>query len=275
MPSGYPGALDSLSTTHADGVNEVIAAATTNDLADAVNKIEAELGVNPSGAEVTVLAALGLKSALLGPQSFSGAQSFLSGAVGTVPVVVQGVASQSADLQQWQNSAGTVLASVGATGAVRVPRVLVGGGTDTGQSVEVNGTMKANIVDISAIILRAGWIQAGGGGALRTDNANVDVLKWSSQEGVGVEAYSAATTVLRVKGFASQTADLQQWQNSAGAVLASVTAAGVMVADPQTTVASVTTARTGGAAATLPAAPVKYVALRDETGARVYVPAYS
>ncbi|MDP9151145.1 MAG: hypothetical protein M3O36_14545, partial [Myxococcota bacterium] len=41
---------------------------------------------------------------------------------------------------------------------------------------------------------------------------------------------------------------------------------GVVVADPQTTVASVTTARTGGAAAALPANPVKFLALRDETG---------
>jgi hypothetical protein len=50
---------------------------------------------------------------------------------------------------------------------------------------------------------------------------------------------------------------------------------GVLIGDHQSSVASVTTARTGGAAAALPAAPVKYLALRDETGARVYVPAYS
>jgi len=79
--------LDSLSTSHADGVNEVIAAATTNDLADAVNKIEAELGVNPSGAEVTVLAALGLKSNLAGPQTFTGTHTFpgLTFVASTVP----------------------------------------------------------------------------------------------------------------------------------------------------------------------------------------------
>jgi hypothetical protein len=62
MASGYPNALDTLSTTHADNVAEVIAAATINDLADAVNKIETELGINPSGSFTTVVARLGAES---------------------------------------------------------------------------------------------------------------------------------------------------------------------------------------------------------------------
>lgn len=49
MSSGYPNTKDSFSTSHADGVSEVIHAATVNDLADATNKIEAELGVLPKG----------------------------------------------------------------------------------------------------------------------------------------------------------------------------------------------------------------------------------
>lgn len=59
MASAYPGALDSFAT------NKANATATTtdhpthhNDLADAVNKIEAELGTDPSGALATVKARL-------------------------------------------------------------------------------------------------------------------------------------------------------------------------------------------------------------------------
>jgi hypothetical protein len=52
MASGYPAALDTFATNHTTG--QTIQAADTNDLADAVNKIEAELGVTPSGAESTV-----------------------------------------------------------------------------------------------------------------------------------------------------------------------------------------------------------------------------
>jgi hypothetical protein len=54
MASLYPGALDSLSTTHSDGTSELIHAATVNDNADAINKIEAELGINPAGVYVDV-----------------------------------------------------------------------------------------------------------------------------------------------------------------------------------------------------------------------------
>lgn len=70
MASVYPGALDTFATNKADAT----ATATDhpahhNDLADAVNKIEAELGVNPSGASATVVARLNTLGAVqqLGP----------------------------------------------------------------------------------------------------------------------------------------------------------------------------------------------------------------
>jgi hypothetical protein len=56
MSSSFPNALDALPTNHQDDVNEVIHAVTTNKLADAVNKIESELGVNPSDWATTVAA---------------------------------------------------------------------------------------------------------------------------------------------------------------------------------------------------------------------------
>lgn len=65
MASTYPAALDALSTAHLDGVLEIIHASTINDLADAVNKIEAELGTLPKGAFAdvkTAIAAALLKS---------------------------------------------------------------------------------------------------------------------------------------------------------------------------------------------------------------------
>jgi hypothetical protein len=59
MASVYPGALDTLSTSKSDATTTATDhAAHHNDLADAVNKIEAELGVNPSGASATVAALL-------------------------------------------------------------------------------------------------------------------------------------------------------------------------------------------------------------------------
>jgi hypothetical protein len=59
MASAYPGGLDNFAT------NKANATATPtdhpghhNDLADAVNKIEAELGIDPAGASATVVARL-------------------------------------------------------------------------------------------------------------------------------------------------------------------------------------------------------------------------
>lgn len=58
MASNYPTSFDNHSTGHADGVGERIQAATINDLGDAVNKIERELGINPSGIYSDVLTRL-------------------------------------------------------------------------------------------------------------------------------------------------------------------------------------------------------------------------
>jgi hypothetical protein len=64
LPSSYPAGLDSLATNKVDGDDMGDATPGSvavgphsghhNDLADAVNKIEAELGINPSGASATV-----------------------------------------------------------------------------------------------------------------------------------------------------------------------------------------------------------------------------
>lgn len=66
MPSNYPGALDSLPTSHVDNVNEAIHASTMNDDADAINKIELELGINPSGGFTDVVTRLNASDAELG-----------------------------------------------------------------------------------------------------------------------------------------------------------------------------------------------------------------
>ena len=98
-----------------------------------------------------------------------------SGAVG---LIVKGVASQTNDLQQWQDSSGTVYSRIGS-----------------------NGTFF--------------W---GGGSYL------------SSTLGTALIASNYSSNIpLTVRGAASQTADLQQWQNSAGTVLAKINASGEQV----------------------------------------------
>lgn len=73
MASSYPGALDSLATNKTNNTKQVDDhPAHHNDLADAVNKIEVELGTNPSGASPTVKALLADLAAAAGFTDTSG-----------------------------------------------------------------------------------------------------------------------------------------------------------------------------------------------------------
>jgi hypothetical protein len=95
-------------------------------------------------------------------------------------LVVKGAASQTANLQEWQNSGGTVLASINSSGDITTSAAIFAG-TSTWFTATAN---------------------------IRPLNANV----------IGAV----------IRGAASQTANLQEWQNSAGTVLARMTSAGVL-----------------------------------------------
>jgi hypothetical protein len=94
-------------------------------------------------------------------------------------------------LQEWQNSAGTPLASMGAGGNLVLAPASGNAITSNGQPVQFDAP--------------------GLGAAFDWTNGS---LKLSAR--------NATTTPLISKGFASQTNDLQQWQSSAAAVLARV-----------------------------------------------------
>lgn len=153
-------------------------------------------------------------------------------------LVVKGAVSQTANLQEWQNSSATVLASVSAAGAFRGPLGSVSapafaGGTSNNAGLYFSGT------DVS---LSAGGVQVfytafselkfsyavkfnnsvtaqypGSGGSL---------LFWLDRYRFKVTNMTASEVPETIIGAASQTANLTEWQNSAGTVLASVSAAG-------------------------------------------------
>jgi hypothetical protein len=104
-----------------------------------------------------------------------------------VPIVARGAASQTANLTEWWNSAGTILARISSAGAV----VASGVGVFGAQS--------------------------------NTPNAQLFVLN-----------NTAANPGAVVKGAASQSANLQEWQNSAGTVLAVVQSNGRAIFDQVT-----------------------------------------
>ena len=103
--------------------------------------------------------------------------SFTAGNATTVPMLVKGAASQSANLQEWQNSAGTVL------GRVR----------DSGQ------------IGIGSLITATNFA------------INLDTVGGASAVGAVI------------RGATSQTANLQEWQNSGGTAIARVDNAGAVI----------------------------------------------
>ena len=112
-----------------------------------------------------------------------------------IPLVVKGAASQSAALTTWQNSAGTNLLTVGAGGS----------------------------------ILANTSLQLGGYGMV------VIGCYWQPGVTFAVANGGASNVGLLVKGSASQTADLIQAQNSAGAIQFAIGAAGKMLTNQAVT----------------------------------------
>lgn len=120
------------------------------------------------------------------------------------PIVVRGAASQTANLTEWQDSSGTVLAKVDSSGIGTFAQGSFAGGAAT--------------------------IDGGGGaalGAIYTGALKGSPTSYNFFSNVTGSPY--ATVV--VKGLSGQTTNLQEWQNSAGTVLSKITSDGQIIND--------------------------------------------
>ncbi len=113
----------------------------------------------------------------------TGSMGFATNAAGNKGVVIRGAGSQTANLQEWQNSAGTVIARIEPSG------------------------------------------RFGNTGGSYIGGPNGQVFATTT---------SASTIPLISRGAASQSANLQEWQNSAGTVLSRIESTGNLVV-PNTT----------------------------------------
>ncbi len=246
---GAPGALDTL-----------------NELAAAIN--------DEASYAATITTTLGTKI------SNAGGDIITSSLASTIPLRIRGAASQTANLQEWQDSAGTVLSGIGPKG-----RIFAQGKTGNTDDllylrradnsvymyVDKDATLRGNFsifinenaptTATQAFILSGtGTRSALGLSGTTSTNPTFYVISGASQTSNLTEWRNSAGTVLakvqaggeiqslgfistynsyfysgdptaiplRVLGAASQTADLQQWRNSAGTVLAKITASGAL-----------------------------------------------
>jgi hypothetical protein len=178
-----------------------------------------------------------------------------------IPVVVRGTTSQATDLTQWQNSSGTSLARIsntgifvggsfssdgsqaagtniasqfGSTSATRIPLVVYGSASQTANLQEwrnSGGGVLAAILT-SGYMLTSGLIDVAGNGAY---------LATGPSSPITINTRTSSITGLIVKGVSSQSANLQEWQNSSGTVLASINASGNLTVQDLTVNGTTTT----------------------------------
>ena len=181
-----------------------------------------------------------------------------------IVLITRGAASQTADLQQWQDSAGTVLAKITSTGDATLGYAYVSGLRDvngTGAYLNMQASTSGILVNTRAaanvgLVIKGAasqtanfqeWQNSSGSvlasissnGAFATAQGIVATGNYASSFGGGViggvivtvKANSASNKALVIQGAASQTANLQEWQNSSGTVLSKIDSKGVLTSN--------------------------------------------
>jgi hypothetical protein len=147
-------------------------------------------------------------------------------------VIVRGLASNTANLQEWQNNAGTALAYVSSDASVigTPSNCYIGANDNSGGQIILYGYaggygmgLKSTSLGAEVIRFNSGQVTLtvgqGGNNAGLLVNGN---LGSSGSVASFVNAGNVASKGIVVKGAASQTGNLQEWQNNAGSVLSAV-----------------------------------------------------
>jgi hypothetical protein len=176
----------------------------------------------------------------------TGTQTIETGGASAVGLVVKGVLTQSSNLQQWQNGSGTVIARVDNLGGLQAGTLYASAYSYYSAALNVTtpsttqlGIVVRGLASQTADLMQwqnsagsvLGYMTAAGDfwvtGAVRslfvTNRNNTGSYIDLGSNVVGVYSRLAATVGLVVKGAASQTANLQEWQDSAAAVRMAVT----------------------------------------------------
>lgn len=172
-----------------------------------------------------------------------GAVVAVTPAAGTSPMIARGAASQTANLQEWQDSASTALAAVDDDGSIYTAtnlRVGAVGAPDANTTVQ----LEADAVGDTTLVVKAIGSQTGqlaefkSSGGTRQSRVATDGSYRTTGDGCfgsdtqpannRLAAIAGAATAVPIiaKGAASHSANLQEWQNSAGSALATVNSSG-------------------------------------------------
>jgi hypothetical protein len=165
-----------------------------------------------------------------------GTLSVVNTAASVIGIVVRGAASQTANLQEWQDSAGAIKAYVNQQGVLgaNVGTYFVNTGSYTSQIISGSTTTVPLLVKATASQTASLQQWQDSAGTIQSEIRNSGQYRsatgaiFGDRNGISlglISVYSSATTVVSmvIKGFASQTANLQEWQDSTAAVRMAVT----------------------------------------------------
>lgn len=177
---------------------------------------------------------------------------FGNDSVSTKNIVVRAANSQTANMQEWQDSGSNVLASISSTGTAVFGRATqVGGSNLTVQEYNsaitvyntdnINNAIKNKIFFVRGNTLgEYGVIAAKGDGnngvksiVISNASTQADISGFNLTGGIYTNLQSASAVGLIIKGATSQTANLTEWQNSSGTVLTSIGANGSLISNVQ------------------------------------------
>lgn len=175
----------------------------------------------------------------------SGGEVITASAAGNLPLRIRGAASQSANLQEWQNSSNTVLSKVTSAGNF----VVTSGGTDRKFISEFTAGSNTQFVSLwsgssLALFQFANSFKFGIQAAANqadTGGSNYSMMTFGSSRNTvfGDMAFNQADPAYRltilgsdnkqqlvVRAFSTQTANIQEWQLSNSTVVASISSNG-------------------------------------------------
>jgi hypothetical protein len=170
--------------------------------------------------------------------------TFTPASAATVPLTVQGASGQTADILAIQNNGAANLAVFSSTGTFRTSGLITAGNvTDVLGQLSVYTTAASRI---GAVVRGAAsqsanlqeWQASDGtllarvnqnGGATFANSVGISTTNFGFSAMLNVSTQSAGNIGVAIRGAASQSANLQEWQNSAGTVLARISSSGQIV----------------------------------------------
>jgi hypothetical protein len=227
--TGATGAKGDTGNTGAQGPSGVVSV--TAPITNSGTSSAANIGIDTAN--------FALKNAA---NTFTTSPQTINAASSAIGLIIKANVTTPGNLQEWQNSAGTILSKVESTGAANFIRMGLGGATPATSALFVT----APSADAIAVLVRGASSQS------------ADLQQWGNNAGTAVASVNfgggirgnsfrsiTATSIgamfagipfdinsvgAIIRGNASQAANLQEWQNSAGTVIARIASNGVISA---------------------------------------------